>query len=207
MRFGVRRAREAQRRLASMAREERLKERPESVCGIDVSYAGDHGFGAAAVLSYPDLSILEVEVLEGRAPIPYIPTFLAFREMAFLSRLMGRMRREPDVFIVDGHGLYHPRRCGLATHFGVVFNVTSIGVAKGRLRMKGLKVVGEDVVVGGRAVGRLVGNLYVSVGNRITLDEAVEIVSRCRRGHSAPEPLFLAHRISKELAGCVKIEE
>lgn len=201
MEFDVNKAREAQRRLARMVREERLKGRPESVCGMDVSYDGNHGFGAAAVLSYPDLRLIEVVTMEGAAPVPYIPTFLAFREMPFLVRLVRMLESRPSIFMVDGHGLYHPRRCGLATHFGVVLDLPTIGVAKGLLKVKGLKVIGRDVVVGERTVGSVLGNICVSVGNRITLEDAVGIVSRCMVGHRSPEPLFLAHRISKELAG------
>ena len=209
--FDIRRAVEAQRRLSGMVVEEGLKEAPKSVCGIDVAYAGGKGYGAAVVLSFPELEVLEVETAEAEVRVPYIPTLLAFREMPVIFRLMGNLRDkiEPDVFMLDGHGVYHPRGCGLATHFGVVFNVPAIGVAKAALRIKGSDVVGDTIVAvaGGKVLGKVLGGIYVSVGNKVTLEEGVRIVSECMRGHRAPEPLFLAHKISKEVARGAKLGE
>ncbi|MBC7112974.1 MAG: endonuclease V [Candidatus Methanomethyliales bacterium] len=198
--FDVGRAMEAQRRLAEMVVEEGLAGEPKRVCGLDVAYSGGRGFGAAVVLSYPKLEVLEVETAEADVSVPYIPTLLAFREMPVLFRLVRKIKMDPDVYMVDGHGVYHPRRCGLATHFGVVFKLPTIGVAKGRLNMKGSEIIGDSIVVNGRALGRILGRVYISVGNRVTLEDCVRIVSRCIRGHRVPEPLFLAHRISKEVA-------
>jgi len=198
--FDVGRAMEAQRRLAEMVVEESLGGEPRRVCGVDVAYSRGRGFGAAVVLSYPDLEVLEVETAEADVGVPYMPTLLAFREMPVLFRLLRKVKAKPDVYMVDGHGVYHPRRCGLATHFGVVFNVPTIGVAKGRLSVKGSEIIGDAIVVGGKALGRIFGRVYVSVGNRVTLEDCVRIVSGCMRGHRVPEPLFLAHKISKEVA-------
>ncbi|MEM4405754.1 MAG: endonuclease V, partial [Candidatus Methanomethylicaceae archaeon] len=131
---------------------------------------------------------------------------LAFREMPIIFRLMKNIRDETDVFMLDGHGVCHPRRCGLASHFGVVFNVPSIGVAKGRLRIKGSVIVGDTIVADGKVLGKVLGRIYVSVGNKVTLEESVKIVSGCIRGHKVPEPLFLAHKISREIARRARLE-
>lgn len=204
--FDVRRAVEAQRRLSEKVIEERLAKEPRSVCGIDVAYAEGKGYGAAVLLSYPELEVMEVEIAEAEAHVPYIPTLLAFREMPIIFRLMKNIRNETDVFMLDGHGVCHPRRCGLASHFGVVFNVPSIGVAKGRLRIKGSVIVGDTIVADGKVLGKVLGRIYVSVGNKVTLEESVKIVSGCIRGHKVPEPLFLAHKISREIARRARLE-
>lgn len=207
--FDVRRAVEAQRRLSERVVEERLEKEPRSVCGIDVAYVGGKGYGAAVLLSYPELEVLKVETAEAEVLVPYIPTLLAFREMPVIFRLMRCIRDkfEPDVFMLDGHGVYHPRRCGLAAHFGVVFNVPSIGVAKGRLRVKGSVIVNDAIVVDGEVLAKVLGRIYVSVGNKVTLEESVKIVSECMRRHRIPEPLFLAHKISKQIARRARLGE
>jgi len=198
--FDPKRAIEAQKRLAKMVVEERLARSPDTVCGVDVTYIRDRGFGAAVVLSYPKLEFIEVATAEAEVHVPYVPTLLAFREMPVLVRLVKRIKHEPDVFMVDGHGIYHPRRCGLATHFGVAFGTPTIGVAKEGLRLEDSEAIGDMIVAGGKVVGRAMGRIFVSIGNKITLEEGTEIVRRCMKGHRVPEPLFLAHKISKEVA-------
>ncbi|MGC8935760.1 MAG: endonuclease V [Candidatus Methanomethylicaceae archaeon] len=196
--FDVRRAIEAQKRLAGMVREERLSRDPETICGMDVAYTGTRGFGSAVVMTYPELEVLEIETAEAKVRVPYIPSLLAFREMPVLFKLFKKLRIRSEVFMLDGHGVLHPRRCGLASHFGVVFDVATVGVAKEMLSLEGSEVVGDTIRVNGEILGRIVRRVYVSVGNRITLEDSVRIVSGCMRGHRVPEPLFLAHRISDE---------
>jgi len=177
-----------------------------SVCGMDVAYKGDAGAGAAAVLSYPELELLESNVVRGTTPVPYIPTFLAFREMPFLVRLMSRLETRPSVFMINGHGIYHPASLGLASHFGVAFDVPAIGVAEGLLKIQGQYDEGEYIYDNGKKVccalaGGACGGkrrIYVSPGHRMTLGRAVELARSCPSGHSRPEPLFLADKISKK---------
>lgn len=174
----------------------------KTVCGMDVSYRGGRGAGAAVVLSYPDLKTLEVKVVMRSVAVPYIPTFLAFREMPFFLELMHRLERRPDVFMIDGHGIYHPAFCGSASHFGVIFDVPTIGVAGELMRLEGEEKVGGMILLRGRRAGMAIRDskrgVYVSVGHKMSLDLAASIVRGCIRGHRKPEPLFLADSISRE---------
>ena len=185
---------------------------------MDVAYRGDAGAGAAVVLSYPGLEVLETKTILGKALVPYMPTFLAFREMPFLFKLFSRLDEEPSLFFINGHGVYHPAGLGLASHFGVAFGVPTIGVAGGLLRLKGETVDGGSVCVSGRKVCcairekdendgcRAKGKVsYVSAGHRISLERAVEVARSCFRGHSTPEPLFLADQISKKTIGSANV--
>jgi deoxyribonuclease V len=176
----------------------------ERVCGMDVSYIGELGAGAAAVFSYPDLELLEERIVLKVAPTPYVSTFLAFREMPYLLSLIRSVRTKPDVFMINGHGVYHPVFLGAASHFGVVFDVPAVGVAGNPLRLRGEARAGGHIFYGNRRVASMLGcrgkrgSVYVSVGHRITLDEATTVVRNCLREHRMPEPLFLADAISRE---------
>lgn len=213
--------------LSKRVTEEPLSEPPRSICGMDVSYSGrsgqscrsEPGTGAAVVLSYPELQLLEVRTVRKNAPIAYMPTFLAYREMPFFVALLSALKEKPSLFLINGHGVYHPAFFGAASHFGVVFGVPTIGVAGKPLHIDGEKIVGDEIVLHERRLAKVVrptsrgqkcGDgaedgkkgrrraLYVSVGNRIVLDQAAEIVCSCIVGHRMPEPLFLADAISRE---------
>lgn len=183
------------------------------VAGLDVAYVGrgEHatGIGVAAVLSYPSLSLIDCIVYVSRVCIPYIPGLLAFREMAVLAPAVIRLESlyNIDLYVVDGHGIAHPRRLGIASHIGVVFDKPSIGVAKRRL-------YGRETVVAGRRVlldekGDIIAvivesgrgsRIYVSPGNKITpLSAAKLVVSMLRRGRRLPEPTRIADKISKSV--------
>lgn len=203
--FDTAKAREAQRLLAKMVSGDPPID-VDSVCGMDVAYRGEEGSGAAVVMSYPGLEVLETEAVSGKAPVPYIPTFLAFREMPFLVAMLKRLQRKPAVFILNGHGAIHPAGLGLASHFGVAFDLPTIGVARSPLLTQGAAQDGGVIRVGGKEAGAVIpspggGRLYVSPGHRMSLDFAVRIVKGCMRGHSLPEPLFLADAYSRRAAG------
>lgn len=200
--FDLKKARAAQELLSKKVLEEHTGGTTETICGMDVSYRGEKGAGAAVVLSYPDLKILETKIVFRPVVVPYTPTFLAFREMPFFTALMRRLEMRPDVFMIDGHGVYHPAFCGSASHFGVVFDVPTIGVAGGLMGLNGEVNDGGTVLLKGRRVGVAVRGgrrgVYVCVGHKMRLDLAASIVRGCIRGHRKPEPLFLADSISRE---------
>ncbi|MEM2128105.1 MAG: endonuclease V [Candidatus Methanosuratincola sp.] len=173
-----------------------------SVCGMDVSYRGEEGFAVAAVLSFPDMEVIEVKTASGSAPVPYMPCFLGFREMWFLAQLFRKLNTRAAVYMVNGHGAFHPEGLGAASHFGVAFDVPTIGVCLSPLSFDGGSVVGDRLVANGKEVGGVIrarggGRLFVSIGNRMSPACALEIVGRCMRGHRLPEPLFLADLYSK----------
>ena len=169
---------------------------------------GSNGRGAVVLLSYPDLRLVEQHVVEEPVAFPYVPGLLAFREVPLLARAFEALERTPDLLLVDGHGLAHPRRFGIACHLGLLLDVPTIGVAKSRLVGRHEEPALE---AGGRAELRdgpdLIGlvlrtrdriaPVYVSVGHRIGLQEAAEWVLRVCRGYRLPEPTRLADQLSK----------
>ncbi len=156
--------------------------------------------GAAAVIDCDSLEPVEIKTAQARVTFPYIPGLLAFREAPVVVRALRKLRRKPDVCIVDGHGLAHPRKFGLACCVGVVMNLPTIGVAKSRLF--GTEV-GETLV---DAEGNMIAtilrhkrkSLYVSVGHKISLEDATRIVKHCLSERGL-EPVVLAHLEAKKL--------
>ena len=120
--------------------------RPAYIAGVDVSGAFSDGetLGAVVVMTWPGLEIAEVRVARKRPPMPYTPGLLSFRETPVLIDALAKLVHRPDILIADGHGIAHPRRFGIASHLGLLFDVPAIGLAKSRL-------VGRADVPGPRA--------------------------------------------------------
>lgn len=179
------------------------------VAGADASYTkgSDVIHAVVVVLRYPDLTVVErvsVSVVTG---FPYIPGLLAFREGPALIEAFRRLRSEPDVIFFDGHGIAHPRGIGIASHMGLLLDRPSIGVAKSLLTgsaakpgfMRGsMTPVLRDGETIGMAVRTKEGTkpVYVSVGHRISLEAAVDLVLATARGYRLPEPTRQAHLLS-----------
>ncbi|MCE4601429.1 MAG: endonuclease V [Desulfurococcales archaeon] len=181
------------------------------IAGLDVAYAGrgeyTTGIGVAVVLSYPSLSLIDCVVYVSRVCIPYIPGLLAFREMAVLAPAVIRLESlyNIDLYVVDGHGIAHPRKLGIASHIGVVLDKPSIGVAKKRLYGRESIAAGKRVLLdeNGDIIAVIVesgrgSRIYVSPGNKITpLSAAKLVASMLRGGRRLPEPTRIADKISK----------
>lgn len=173
------------------------------VCGVDASYRATGIAHCSAVVmdaSDPD-TIVEQASTESRIKHPYIPGLFMLREAGPVLRTLERVKRY-DLVMVDGHGLLHPRRCGLACYVGVVADKPSIGVAKSLL----CGTVRDDdyVELGGDVLGYMIkgnsrkNNLYVSVGNKVSLAFAVALIKKMtKKGGWLPEPLRLADAHSK----------
>lgn len=213
--FSVRKAHETQRRLSKLViRKDRLPSEIRTVAGVDVSYVGELGVGAITVLDYRTLKVLDTSVAVCPVKIPYVPTLLSFREIPPAVAAIGRLKLQPDVFLVDAQGWAHPYRCGFASHLGLVLKKPTVGAAKSRL-------IGEPTEKYGRILlrdkGEVIGEVvttkedakpvYVSIGHMVTLETAVEIVRRCCRSR-IPQPLLEAHKLATktrlELAGKAK---
>lgn len=179
---------------------------PRFVAGVDISSADSEGIarGAIVVLSYPELAVVEVETAEDKLAFPYIPGFLSFRECPLILAACQKLRNTPDLILVDGQGVAHPRRFGLASHLGLFLALPTIGCAKsllcGRQKPLGEEVGSHaDLVDDGEVVGAAlrtkigVGPIYVSVGHKISLPSALHWVMNCCRGYRLPEPTRLAH--------------
>jgi len=192
--FSIEKAEEAQRRLGASVRYESLPVfPPRTVAGVDVHYLGSVGFAAIALCGCLHLRLITLAtVTPSRALIDYIPGFLAFREAPFIFRAL-RYSERPDVLLVNGHGVSHPRGCGLATHVGVVKGIPTIGVA-----LKPLSGANPNSWI---EVEHSSGKLYVSVGNLITPDQSVEVLRRLLIPTvKLPLPLYLAHQTAQLVA-------
>ena len=179
---------------------------PLLVAGVDVSFPRLQGIarGVVVMLSYPALDIVEVEQAEARPAIPYIPGLLSFRECPVILAACGKLYNTPDLVLVDGQGIAHPRRLGLAAHLGLFLDVPTIGCAKSILCGRH-EPVGEEVgshaelVDNGEVIGAAlrtkVGTkpIYVSRGHKINLVSALYWVMKSCHGYRLPEPTRLAH--------------
>jgi len=183
--------------------EDGLPERISHVAGVDVAYTDGHAIGAVAVLDYDTLRTVETQTSYQEVGIPYIPSFLSFREIPHTVSAMNKLSIKPNVFLVDGHGLAHPRRLGFASHLGLVVDGVTVGVAKSLLcgevvdeETDGWKpIIHNESIVGAAVYTKLgVKPIYVSIGHKISLNTAVEIVKHCAKGYRVPEPIREAHR-------------
>jgi deoxyribonuclease V len=162
---------------------------PRFLCGVDVAYNGDTAFVAAAIFDMANAEIIETATIVDKVSTKYVPGFLGFREGPLLVRIVEKVRARPDVFLIDGQGVAHPRRFDLACHVGLALNKPTIGVAKSRLygRTDESKILDPR----GEVIGRIViadnRKFYVSVGNRISLETASQLVEKSLvNGHPAP---------------------
>ena len=202
-------ARALQEVLALAARVElanRAPSTPAYVAGVDVSGAFSDGetLGAVVVMTWPGLEVAEVRLARKRPLMPYVPGLLSFRETPVLIDALAQLVHRPDILIADGQGIAHPRRFGIASHLGLLFDVPAIGLAKSRL-------VGEADLPGadrgslsplihrGEVVGAVlrtregVSPVYVSAGHKIDLETAVQWVLATAVRYRLPEPTRLAH--------------
>ncbi|GIV58985.1 MAG: endonuclease V [Rhodothermaceae bacterium] len=197
-----------QRRLAAQVLAIPLETSPKTIAGLDVSVRGDRVQAAVVVLSLPELTVVDTAVWGGPVTFPYIPGLLSFREIPAVLPALERLRVCPDVFMTDGQGVAHPRRLGLAAHLGVLLERPVFGVAKTRLwgthtapgheRGATVPLLDDDEVIGAVVRTRAgVKPVYVSIGHRITLEEAVRLTLACAPRYKIPEPTRRAHHLSR----------
>ncbi|MBI2571573.1 MAG: endonuclease V [Candidatus Schekmanbacteria bacterium] len=162
------------------------------------------GRASAVIWSTEELTVVERSFAERELTMPYIPGLFSFREAPVLLEAFRGLRHTPDVVLLDGHGLAHPRRFGLACHVGLFLDLPTIGCAKSLLVGKHGDLASDEgatapIVHEGEVVGAAVRTrrgcrpVYVSQGYRISLARAIEIVLLCARGRRLPEPARLAH--------------
>ena len=179
------------------------------VAGVDVGFEEDKSMcrAAAVLLTFPQLQLIETAVARRPVTFPYIPGLLAYREMPALLDALVQLKATPDVILVDGHGRAHPRRFGIACHLGVVLNLATIGCAKsilvGRAEIPDNRVgawtpvIGRSEVIGAALRTKIgVKPVYVSIGNKIDLETAIEIVAKCTTKYRLPETTRYAHKVA-----------
>ena len=181
------------------------------IAGVDLSYSGDRATATAAIVDYPSLTLLGSVSTESDVGFPYIPSFLAYRELPALVSLVDRVADtawSPDVWIVDGSGQLHPRRAGIATMLGFYCRLPTIGITKRRLTggVAGTDALGQCVVSDGDELGyRLhapAGGqpIYVSPGFGVSRTSAAAWIRRLHQSERLPRPIHWADQISRKLA-------
>ena len=195
-----------QQRLAAQVSRNNEVTAPRLIAGVDISVNRAKGMatGAVVVLNYPELRLVETKVVNGRLDFPYIPGLLSFRESPLTLAACQELTVTPDLILVDGQGIAHPRRMGLASHLGLFLNTPTIGCAKsllcGRYEEPGAEsgsyaeVTDNGEIIGVALRTRLgVKPVYISIGHKIDLQTAIYWVTKCCRGYRLPEPTRLAH--------------
>lgn len=199
-----------QQRLMSSRVIERYEARPiRLVAGVDVGFEEDKTVSraAAVVLSYPHLRPVEAAIARRRVTFPYIPGLLAYRELPSVLDALAQLKSEPDIIIVDGHGRAHPRRFGITCYLGVLLDCVTIGCAKSVLvgaaeepdnRVGAWTPLVDKGEVVGAALRTRVGvkPIYVSIGNKIDLETAINLVGKCTRTYRLPETSRYAHKLA-----------
>jgi deoxyribonuclease V len=195
-------------RLVPLARPPRLVAGADAIC----DRAETRIFGAVAVYRYPELELVEEAGVGGDCPFPYRTGLLSFREVPILVAALARLKVRPDVVLVDGQGIAHPRSLGLATHLGLMADIPTIGVAKSRLIGEGEE---PEIAAGSykpliwkeKQVGLILRTrkgikpLYLSPGHRITLPECLEITLGCVTTYRLPLPVRQADLLTRRLRG------
>lgn len=179
------------------------------VAGIDVGFENQNTTtrAAVAVLSFPELVLVEYRIHRTPNEFPYIPGLLSFREIPAVLGAMEKLQQTPDLVLCDGQGIAHPRRFGIACHLGVLTGLPTIGVAKTRLigkytdppQQRGQWTALNDH---GETIGAVlrtrihVKPLYISVGHKTTLPTAIDCVMACTQRYRLPETTRWAHRLA-----------
>jgi deoxyribonuclease V len=203
-------AMEIQRELAARVIEQDELGEVRYVAGVDVGFEGEDNKisrAAVVVLKLPELAPIDYSIARLPVTFPYIPGLLAFREIPVVLHALEKLVTEPEVFIVDGHGRAHPRRLGIASHLGVLLDRVTIGCAKSILCGKAVEPKNQvgawsPLIDHGETIGAAVRMrkgttpVYVSIGHRVSLERAIELVLQCGKGYRLPETTRYAHRVA-----------
>ena len=175
----------------------------EYVVGVDQAFVGDKVISAAVKFSFPELEEIEGVTTVEDAKFPYIPTFLMFREGEPAVNAVKKVLTGRTVILVDGSGIAHPRRCGLATFIALSTGEPAVGITKkklyGEIRQNGNRTLLMD---NGEVIGYVLKTckrcnpIYISPGSFITPETSLRIVEMCLRGYKLPEPVRAAHRLA-----------
>ena len=201
-------ARDLQLQLAKQIRLAPMKKCPKLIAGLDCAFSkdGQKIIAAAVVLKLPDFELIETAFAAKKLDFPYIPGLLSFREAPVCIAVVAKLKTTPDLFLIDGQGIAHWRRLGLASHLGLFFNKPTIGCAKSRL----IGTYNEPAAQKGKytllkhnhqtigAVLRTRSNVkpvFVSPGNKCILDDAIKWTLKCAVKYRLPEPTRLAHQL------------
>ena len=203
-----------QKILRTHVRLEPLTEKPRFIGGADVSMNrfAKEGFAGIVTLDAHSLTMIDHSVVESVIPFPYVPGLLSYREIPMLLKAWEKLKSKPDVLVVDGIGIAHPRRLGIASHLGLMLDMPTIGCAKsvltGVYEEPGLEAGSisylhdkndqSDIIGAAVRTKKNVKPIFVSPGHRITLEESIQLLLSCVRGYRLPEPTRFAHNTVNE---------
>lgn len=163
-------------------------------------------YAGIILLSFPGLKPVAYSLVKAETRFPYVPGFLAFREVPALVKVWEQMKRKPDLLVVDGHGIAHPRRMGIAAHFGAVTGQASMGCAKkllfGKYEEPAMQqgsstpiFYREEIIGYAFRSKQQVKPVFVSPGHQIGMQNSLEIIRKCTGKYRIPEPTRLAHEL------------
>lgn len=194
---------------AEVITEDKFKEPVEYVAGVDMGFEADGTISraAVAVLSFPDLQVIETSLAYRPTTFPYIPGFLSFREIPAVLDALEKITTIPDIILCDGQGIAHPRRFGIACHLGVLVDIPTIGVAKSLLVGKHeilpeTRGSWQPLIHKGETIGAVLRSrtkvkpLYISSGHRVSLPTAIDYVLRCTPKYRLPETTRIADKLA-----------
>ncbi len=212
-------ARELQTELSGKVQFTPLKKKPQLIAGLDCAFSkdGKRIFAVVIVLRLPQFELVETVNATRKVTFPYIPGLLSFREAPACLAAVEKLHNQPDVFIIDGQGIAHPRRLGLAAHLGLYLDKPTIGCAKSRLigkyeepllekgassplkDEKGKQNTKSEIIGAVLRTRKNVKPVFVSVGHKCLLEDAVRVVLDCVIKYRLPEPTRLAHQTLSKL--------
>ena len=179
------------------------------LAGVDIGFEENYAISkaAVAVLSYPELKLVDKAIARTPTAFSYVPGYLSFREIPAILAALPQLTIDPDLILCDGQGLAHPRRLGLACHLGVLLDLPTIGVAKSLLIGKHEEIplekgswkplIDNDETIGVVLRSRTkVKPIYVSIGHKITLPTAMEYVMGCLTKYRLPETTRWADKLA-----------
>jgi deoxyribonuclease V len=202
----VRQLTEQQNEMRQRLHHEPLPQEPRLIAGCDSSFpTPDTILSVFVVLEFPSLQLVEKVYNYGPVDMPYVPGFLSFREAPNVIHTFAKLIHKPDVIMVDGHGIAHPRRMGIAAHLGVLLDMPTFGVAKQKLTGKFTEPAPEKGHIEpltdaktGELIGQVIRSkdkvlpLFVSPGHRCDQATATRLTLACLKGYKLPEPTRLA---------------
>lgn len=181
------------------------------ITAVDTAYSSDGNtvYASAATLSFPDLEEIEKRFQFEHLNFPYQPGLFFFREGEAIIRVLEKLEQEPDMLMIHGHGIAHPRGIGMASHIGLVFDKMAIGCSRKVLigshrEVDAKKGSYQPILFNNREIGYAyrskdkVKPIYISPGHRCDLETTRNIIVRCLRGYRLPEPLRVAHLLANK---------
>ena len=179
-------------------------EKIKTIGGSDQSYVEDKVVSSIVVCDYKTLEVIEEKHAVVEAKIPYKSGFLFYKDGPAVMEAFNMLEQKPDVLLLEGNGILHSRRIGMASHVGILLDVPTIGVTKKLMlgQVKGSTIYVEKEARGYELITRKHANpIYISPGNKISLKTSLETIKKClREPHKLPEPLHLAHKYGKKVS-------